>query len=188
MFGALPPYAAPPGRPVTEAAASAPGDTGLQPDGDAGNEARELAARQLRAAEEQRALQRKAEAERLVQAKEDEQRANRETAETEGRLAVTAGAYAQRVVEDYTHRVSSAIGEKFAIPPSAPTEARAEIEFRVLPDGQVAAVRFVQKSGLTAFDRAIEQAIERARPLPVPPDPGIYLQFRDQRLVFTGAR
>jgi outer membrane biosynthesis protein TonB len=46
----------------------------------------------------------------------------------------------------------------------------------------------VKKSGNAAFDRAIEQAIERARPLPVPSDAGVYPQFRDQRLVFTGER
>ncbi len=151
-------------------------------------EAKELAAKQQRAEEEQRALKRKAEAEQLLRARDDERRAQREAAETEAGLAVTAGAHAYRLVEDYTIRVREAIGAQFLIPPSAPNDARAEIEFRVLPNGQVGGLRFVKKSGNAAFDKAIEQAIERARPLPVPQDAAVYPQFRDQRLVFTGER
>ena len=147
-----------------------------------------MAKQQLRIAEEQRALRRKAEAEQLVQANDDARRTRREAAEAEGRTVAAAASQALRVVEEYTVRVSEAISRQFLIPEDAPVEARAEIEFRVLPNGQAGALRFLHKSGNVAFDRAIEAAVERARPLPVPAEPAAYLQFRDQRLVFTGER
>jgi S1-C subfamily serine protease/outer membrane biosynthesis protein TonB len=216
MIGALPPFGAPSGRAATSVATgpsltqSPASNPEPQPDVNAEREARELAAKQqreaeeeraqklraaeeeraqkLRAAEEERALRRRAEAEQMLQAKADEQRINRETAETEGRVAVAAAATAQRIVADYTSRVGDAIGAQFLIPPSATADTRAEIEFRVMPNGQVSGLRFVRKSGNAAFDVAIENAVERARPLPVPTDPVAYQQFRDQRLVFSGAR
>jgi outer membrane biosynthesis protein TonB len=216
MIGALPPFAAPSGRAPNSASTgpsitpSSASSAAPQPDLNAEREARELAAKQqreadeerarqlrvaeeervqkLRAAEEERALRRRAEAEQLLQARADEQRTKRETAEAEGRVAAAAAANAQRIVADFTSRVGEAIGAQFLIPPSATADTRAEIEFRVLPSGQASGLRFVRKSGNAAFDVAIENAVERARPLPVPADPVAYQQFRDQRLVFSGAR
>lgn len=192
MAGALPPFAATIARGGgATGGGPSPGEAppaGPQPDEHAQREARELAKQQLRIAEEQRALRRKAEAEQLVQANDDARRTRREAAEAEGRTVAAAASQALRVVEEYTVRVSEAISRQFLIPEDAPVEARAEIEFRVLPNGQAGALRFLRKSGNVAFDRAIEAAVERARPLPVPTEPAAYLQFRDQRLVFTGER
>lgn len=182
MFGTLPPYAGSPSAPSPTTGEP------LRPDGETERVARELAQEQRRAAEEQRRLQAKAEAENLVREKEEEQRAKRESAEAEARAALAAAASAQRVLNDFEIRLREAIGERFLIPPSAPSATRAEIDIRVLPNGNVEWVRFFKASGVQAFDRAIEQAIERARPLPVPKDPAIFMQFRDQRLVFTGER
>ena len=48
----------------------------------------------------------------------------------------------------------------------------------------MAAVRLVRSSGVPAYDRAVERAIEPAQPLPTPDDMEIFQQMRDLKLLF----
>lgn len=188
MFGPLPPYGVSIGK--TTASANDPGrpSSGPSPDGEAERQAREVALERLRAAEEQRRQRTRAEAEQLVRDHDEDRRTRREKAEAEVLAVGAAAVNAQKIVDDYGTKVREAIGDKFMIPAAAQSTTRAEIEIRVARDGTIGTFRFVKRSGVADFDRAIETAVQKAVPLPVPADVGHYTQFRDQRMVFSGER
>jgi colicin import membrane protein len=48
----------------------------------------------------------------------------------------------------------------------------------------MAGVNLRRTSGNTAYDNAVERAILRAQPLPVPPDPTMFREFRELNLKF----
>ncbi|HMU64442.1 MAG TPA: TonB family protein, partial [Nitrosomonas sp.] len=48
-----------------------------------------------------------------------------------------------------------------------------------LPGGDVLKVSLRKSSGYAAFDEAVERAIFLAKPLPIPPDPALFKEFRD---------
>ncbi|MEO8038678.1 MAG: TonB family protein [Betaproteobacteria bacterium] len=190
IIGALPPYGVPEGRTdgtdLASSSASTPEEVALRPDVDAQRQARELAQEQLRLAAEQRQLRKDEDAQRLLREYEAARDAKREAAEADARSALAAAADAQRVVAEFGRKVMAAVSAHFFVPESARPDTRAEIAFRVMPNGTVASVRFDKRSGLSDFDRAIVQAVRQAQPLPVPADADIYAQFPEQHMVFTG--
>lgn len=189
MFGPLPPYGVSVGKAIAAAGdATRSPSSGPMPDEAAERQAREVALERLRAAEEQRRQRTRAEAEQLIRAHEEERQARREQAQAEMLAVGAAAVHAQKVVDDFGTRVREAIGDKFMIPASAQPTTRAEIEIRVQRDGTVGPFRFVKRSGVPDFDRAIETALQKAVPLPVPAEAAIYSQFRDQRILFSGEK
>ena len=188
MFGPLPPYGVAMGKTTSSASDPARPSSGPSPDGEAERQAREVALERLRAAEEQRRQRTRAEAEQLVRDHDEDRRTRREKAEAEVLAVGAAAVNAQKIVDDYGTKVREAIGDKFMIPAAAQSTTRAEIEIRVARDGTIGTFRFVRRSGVADFDRAIETAVQKAVPLPVPADGALYTQFRDQRMVFSGER
>jgi colicin import membrane protein len=60
-----------------------------------------------------------------------------------------------------------------------------EFEIALFPSGQLRGSPLLRKSsGIAACDRAVESAILQSDPLPVPPQPEIFNEFRNLRLVF----
>jgi colicin import membrane protein len=114
----------------------------------------------------------------------DEQRAARETSEAEQRAALAAAAKALRTIDEYTARIQAAIREWVRLPPGMAGNPEAIFEVKLLRGGTVASVKLAKSSGVTAYDKAVENAIFKAEPLPVPDDPELLLQMRDLRLVF----
>lgn len=188
MFGPLPPYGVAMGKATSGTSDPARPSSGPSPDGEAERQAREVALERLRAAEEQRRQRTRAEAEQLVRDHDEDRRTRREKAEAEVLAVGAAAVNAQKIVDDYGTKVREAIGDKFMIPAAAQSTTRAEIEIRVARDGTIGTFRFVRRSGVADFDRAIETAVQKAVPLPVPADGALYTQFRDQRMVFSGER
>jgi colicin import membrane protein len=90
---------------------------------------------------------------------------------------------AQKAIDDYTARIRNAIREKVVVPPIE-GNPQAEFEVKLLKHGRVASVRLVRSSGVSAYDRAVERAIELAQPLPVPDDADVFAQMRELRLLF----
>lgn len=55
----------------------------------------------------------------------------------------------------------------------------------LMPTGElVGAPRLIKSSGITACDEAVERAIKVSQPLPLPPQPELFSQFRDLNLKF----
>lgn len=147
---------------------------------------KKLAAEKARVAELEK--QKRAEAEALKQKQAAEAAAKRVAAEQQkAREAVAAqqAAAQARVVDEYKRRISEKIRRFIVLPPNVSDAAQVEFEITVLPGGEVLGAKLRRAANSTpAYDAAVERAILRAQPLPLPPDPALIRQFRELNLVF----
>jgi len=106
---------------------------------------------------------------------------NRQQAEAD--LARQAAAN-QSVIGDYKGRIKRKIRGFLNRQPCGEGNPQLEFEIALLPTGQLRGNPALRKgSGLPACDRAVESAIFQADPLPVPPQPEIFNEFRNLRLI-----
>lgn len=101
------------------------------------------------------------------------------------RKAVAAQAAAQaKVIGDAVDRIRSKIKSKIVEPPNLTGNPQAEFDVTLLPTGQVLTVKLTRPSGVPAYDSAVERAIYKSDPLPLPPDPSLFSRFRTLHLQF----
>lgn len=147
---------------------------------------KKLAAEKAREAELEK--KKRAEAEALKQKQAEADAAKRLAAEQQkAREAVAAqqAAAQARVVDEYKRRISEKIRRFIVLPPNVSDAAQVEFEITVLPGGEVLGAKLRRATNSTpAYDAAVERAILRAQPLPLPPDPALIRQFRELNLVF----
>ena len=86
--------------------------------------------------------------------------------------------------QEYIGRIRTKIKRFIALPPDVPGGAMAEFEVIVLPGGEILGVKLKRASGHAAYDAAVERAILKAQPLPLPPDPALTREFRELNLQF----
>lgn len=113
-----------------------------------------------------------------------EQRAAREKAEQEAREKASQAAAIGRVVDDFRGKIAAKIRSRIVLPPDVADDARAEFLVTVLPGGSVLPPKLIKSSGNAAYDDAVERAILKSQPLPLPPDSAIYNKFREMKLGF----
>lgn len=116
-----------------------------------------------------------------------EQLAAREKAEQEAREKAEQAERAAaigRVVDEYTGKIAAKIRSRIVLPPDVADDARAEFLVTVLPGGSVLPPRLLKSSGNAAYDNAVERAIIKSQPLPLPPDSAMYNRFREMKLGF----
>lgn len=89
-----------------------------------------------------------------------------------------------RVVDEYTGKINSKIRRNIVMPPSVADDARAEFSVTLLPGGSVLSARLTKSSGNAAYDSAVERAILKSQPLPLPADASLFNKFRELKLVF----
>ncbi|HEU0234782.1 MAG TPA: cell envelope integrity protein TolA [Gallionella sp.] len=89
-----------------------------------------------------------------------------------------------RVVDEYTGKIVSKIRSNIVMPPSVANDARAEFSVTLLPGGAVLSARLTKSSGNAAYDNAVERAILKSQPLPLPADVAMFNKFRELKLVF----
>ncbi len=65
------------------------------------------------------------------------------------------------------------------MPPDLPGNPVVEFDVTLLPGGDILDVKLRRSSGFAAFDSAVERAIFLSKPLPLPPDPRMFPQFRN---------
>jgi colicin import membrane protein len=114
--------------------------------------------------------------------KEAEQQAALQKAE-QARQAAQAEAIGQ-VVDEYQAKIQAKIRRNIVMPPDVAKDARAEFMVTLLPGGSVLNAERVKSSGNAAYDDAVERAILKSDPLPVPPDVTLFDRFRKLDLVF----
>ncbi|MHB1678040.1 MAG: cell envelope integrity protein TolA [Sulfuriferula sp.] len=85
----------------------------------------------------------------------------------------------------YIDKIKAKVRSKIILPEGLEGNPQAEIDVTVLPTGEVVNVKLVRPSGQPAYDDAVERAILKASPLPMPPDATVAQQFRDLTLKFT---
>lgn len=105
-----------------------------------------------------------------------DQQAARELAEQAALLGKT--------VDEYTAKIITKIRRNIVMPPDVPNDASVEFSVTLLPGGSVLSARRAQSSGNAAYEAAVERAILKSQPLPLPPDPGLFNRFRELKLKF----
>jgi colicin import membrane protein len=148
---------------------------------------------QQREAREQALLEKKKRAEEQThlaalkeeQAREAEaKRLAREQEEALRRLAEQKAREQARLVDEYKRRIGERIKRYIVEPPNLPGNPEVEFEVVLLPGGEVLGVKLKKPSAVAAWDSAVERAILRAQPLPLPPDPALFREFRELHLKF----
>jgi colicin import membrane protein len=136
------------------------------------------AARQLAEKRAEQAERRMEEVERQSQANAQAQHKAQEAA------AVAAG----KVVDEFIAKIAAKIRRYIVLPPGVSANIRAEFKVTLLPSGEVLNASLGKSSGNDAYDNAVERAILKAQPLPLPPaEKNLFNRFRDLRLKFSPA-
>ena len=142
---------------------------------------REMEARIAEQAAREQAEQ--AERERAEQA-ERVARERIEQAARERAMQAEQAAAIGRVVDEYTGKIVSKIRRNIVMPPDVADDARAEFLVTLLPGGTVLGARLTRSSGHAAYDNAVERAILKSQPLPLPAVVAMFSRFRELELVF----
>lgn len=164
---------------------------------------REKREKERKAAEEERAERKKREQElaekkrreqeqeqiaalRDQQAKEAEakRRAAREQEEALRKLAAQQATAQAKLVDEYKRRIADRIKRFIVEPPNLQGNPEVEMDVVLLPGGEVLGVKTRKASAASAWDTAVERAILKAQPLPLPPDPALFKDFRELNLKF----
>jgi colicin import membrane protein len=114
---------------------------------------------------------------------------NKQRAADVARQQMAAQAAAQasaqaRLMNDAISRISSHIRRFIIMPPDMVGNPQAEFEVSLIPTGEVLNVKLSRSSGNPAYDNAVERAIRKASPLPLPTDPSLLGRFRELKLKF----
>ncbi len=124
--------------------------------------------------------QKRAEAE-LQDVIRQQELAEQQAQDARAKQAAAAG----RVLDEYVGKIIAKIRRNIVLPPDVADDAKAEFDVTLLPGGEVLNVRLTMKSGSQAYDSAVERAIWKASPLPVPSDPDLFSRkFRNLHLKF----
>lgn len=81
-------------------------------------------------------------------------------------------------------RIMEKVDANWKRPPGSSQLLSAEVRVRLGRNGSVLLVSIIRSSGDLAFDRAVEAAINRADPLPMPTSQSLLSKFRDIKFVF----
>jgi len=90
----------------------------------------------------------------------------------------------QRELDLYAARINDAIRREFntaGLPPGL----SCVLQIRMIPGGEVVAVRVSKSSGNPVFDRRAEVAVSKAAPLPVPENARLFEKMREINLTFA---
>ena len=97
---------------------------------------------------------------------------------------ITQEASSGKTVDEFVEKIRSKIRNNIVPPPDVADNAQAVFLVTVLPGGNVLPPRLLKSSGNTMYDTAVERAILRSDPLPLPADAGLFSRFRELRLSF----
>ncbi len=111
-------------------------------------------------------------------------RAAREQADAQAKAAAAAAAAQAQLQGKYIAAIREKVKRFILLPPNMQGNPEAEFDVILIPGGEVLDVRLRKTSGNKAYDEAVERAIRKAQPLPIPPDPTQFQQFRELRLTF----
>ena len=136
--------------------------------------AKEQAERE-RIAREQAAKE-QAERERIAREQAAREQADRERAEQAAAIG--------KVVDEYIIKIRAKIRHNIIMPANVANEARAEFSVTLLPGGGVLQAKLLRTSGSELYDSAVERAILKSDPLPLPPDVKLFNRFRNLKLSF----
>lgn len=108
--------------------------------------------------------------------------AQRQEAELSALLARDAAAARSKALDDYISSIRAKVKGNWILPPDIKGNPEAVFDVVQLPTGEVLSVRLVKSSGIAAYDRAVEHAIIKSSPLPLPKSKDLF--SRELKLTF----
>jgi colicin import membrane protein len=118
------------------------------------------------------------------QAAQQAAQAARETAEQAAREKAAQDAAMNAMVKEFGDKITNKIRSKIVMPPDVRDDALAIFSVTLLPGGTVLNADLKKSSGNAAYDSAVERAIWKAQPLPLPADVAMFNHFRVLLLKF----
>jgi len=114
----------------------------------------------------------------------DQQRRERELREL---IARQQAAATSRALAAWTDKIRAKIKGNIILPQEIPGNPEAVFDVTLLPTGEVLTIRKRKSSGHAGYDDAVERAINKSSPLPLPDDRSLFrrdleLKFRPQEL------
>lgn len=132
-----------------------------------------------------RAEKRAEQAERRMEELERQAQAR---AQAQRKSQAEAASASGKVVDEYVAKISAKIKRWIVLPPGVPHNIEAKFNVTLLPGGEVLNASLVKPSGNEAYDSAVERAILKAQPFPLPPaEQNLFNKFRDLHLKFSPA-
>lgn len=125
----------------------------------------------------------KAQKDALVKQSEAD-RIRREQDELTRRAAEAAASAQSKLLASHIDKIRGKVRRFIVEPPGVAPNATAEFDVVLIPGGDVLSVKLRRSSGNALYDEAVERAIMRAQPLPIPPEPQLFPQFRTLLLQF----
>ena len=113
------------------------------------------------------------------------QRIAKEQADAQNAMAAQAASALAKMRSEYMERIRAKIRKGLIKPQNLKGNEEAEFNVISLPDGNILDVKLRRPSGNAAYDNAVEKAIVRAQPFPMPPDPQLLKEFRELNLKFN---
>ncbi|MFP5349680.1 MAG: cell envelope integrity protein TolA [Gammaproteobacteria bacterium] len=147
--------------------------------------------RQAEAKRKQEEAQRRAEAERRKQEEAERRRAAEESlkqqiaAEERARAEAARAARAASEADKYKALIRQKVSRNWNRPAGTKSGLKCVVRVRLVPGGEVLQAQVVRSSGDPVFDRSVENAVYKAAPLPLPPDPDIFDYFREIEFLFN---
>lgn len=108
--------------------------------------------------------------------------AQRQEAELRDLLARDAAAARSKALDDYISSIRAKVKGNWILPPDLKGNPEAVFDVVQLPTGEVLSVRLVKSSGIGAYDDAVERAIIKSSPLPLPKSRDLF--SRELKLTF----
>jgi colicin import membrane protein len=118
------------------------------------------------------------------QAAQQAAQAARETAEQAAREKAAQDAALDAMVNEYKAKIHDKIKRNVPTIMDVRDDASAEFRVTLLPDGSVLSAELKKSSGNAAYDSAVERAILKSQPLPLPHDVAMFNRFRVLLLKF----
>ena len=132
-------------------------------------------------------IEQKATEPKISEANKAQQAAQAEQARVQAeqdRARAEQAAAVGRVLDEHKARIIAKIKRNIVEPPDVPSNASAEFDVTLLPGGSVLSAKLTKPSGNEAYDSAVERAIFKAQPLPLPQDVALFNKFRELHLIF----
>ena len=131
------------------------------------------------AEQKKRELLRQMEEEDMVRRMADEAAASkmRQVKLAEAAAAGKRQAEVARVVGQHRDLISAKVHSNTRLPDNLPGNPEVRFLVRLLPTGEVVSVRLTRSSGNAAYDAAVERAIEKSSPLPLPAERDARAEF-----------
>ena len=117
---------------------------------------------------EKRAREQAAMEQKVLDQQQQERRLRELIANQQADAARQAAAARTKALNEYVARIQAKVRQNWILPPDLQGNPEAVFDVVQLPTGEVLSTRLVRSSGNPAYDAAVERAILKSSPLPLP--------------------